>query len=704
QRPWRPDGELVADIATQNESQAGVMILNYLEQHHDHSTDRINHYGIASDFCRDLQRTRTRCELMMMMGHEFLLKKEYHRCIILMTHVLKEFGRDKLTELLFVVGDTGLKASWCDGDVTAYLSFLIFLLKKDFAAKLGEKRRQSLWTNFVTALQKNVPQSLDENSNLSCKEDGWMAAMGRPYVSYVVVHKEPFLDAAFYFVSETFRAGSRAEVRVVLKNSSEFAIAIQKCGVVIIIADYNTELALNVTLQPGDSHELSLFFPLMVRDTGKIIQIQMGYVDIGKPDASVLLHYSALIESNPYLWNDGKKDVKKQIIAKIDPMLPLLTPKVAFEFFPMLTNCVQKVDISWTNTGTQTYTTLNLVCRLECPELEDLYINDHPDTPNARLRNMGVTIEADELSAGESEQVTLYINSRKPRSDIQLTTKAKYIDGNGQIVTNDSVEPIEMIDPFGVSWEFLNTQFETIQEASPNEPFMIKFTVKNLSQQTLHVRKMEFNLTEGSAFVETGNAHQLPHFMIFKAKEVYQFVNAYKLQFATQLPVGTLCIQWLKYRKQVDGYCSMSTEFTVNSLPLSRCHVFVETIVSARGMGELKKPMPIKYAITNCTEKVLDLSTSIESSDSFMNAGPKKTNLKLISGGTAYFQYVLFPLKTGLLLTPRLVFEHANAAGDNRLAPVIQRNVVKNIFVARAEGEGREHGSVITSALEPVDG
>ncbi|CAL8120333.1 unnamed protein product [Orchesella dallaii] len=704
QRPWRLSGEFLPDSATETESQEGVLILNYIEQRHDHSTDRINHYGIASDFCRDLKRTRTRCEMMMMMGHEFNIKKEFHRCIILMTHVLKEFGRDKLTELLFVVGDTGLKASWCDGDVTSYLSFLIFHLKQDFAAKLGEARRKSLWANFVAALEKKIPSSPVDGVNIDCKEDVWKLAMEKPYVSYVVVHKEPIVDAVFYFVNETFRAATRAEIRVVLKNRSEFPIDIQKCGVVISITEYNTDTPLKLTLQPGDSHELSLYFPLMVRDTGKVIQIQMGYLDIGKPDASVLLHYSALIESNPYLWNDGKKDVRKQIITKIDPMLPLLTPKVAFEFFPMLTNSIQKVDITWTNTDVHKYTKLNLMCRLECPELEDLFIATEPNVANGKLKNMGLITELDELGAGESKQVSVFINSRKPRNDIQITTKAKYVDGNGQIVTNDSVEPIEVIDPFSVSWQFLNSQFEPIQDASPHEPFMLKFTIKNVSHQSLQLRSMDFKLTS-NAYVESGTAQPFPPFLTLKAKEVFQFLNAYSSQYPTDLSLGDLCILWNKFRYNQDDprgldipFSPLMSKFTVNPLPVSQCTIFVETIVSGKGMGELKKPVPIKYAITNCTEKVLDLCASLESSDSFMNAGPKKINVKLISRGTAQFQYVLFPLKTGLLLTPRLVFEQPNASGDNRVQPVVQRNVIKNIFVSRAEG-GEENGIILQPTL-----
>jgi len=74
----------------------------------------------------------------------------------------------------------------------------------------------------------------------------------------------------------------------------------------------------------------------------------------------------------------------------------------------------------------------------------------------------------------------------------------------------------------------------------------------------------------------------------------------------------------------------MLSKFPVKPIGTARCTVFVETIIQGDGLGRLKQPMPLTYAVMNCTEKVLDLCVSLESSDTFMNAGPKKVMLRTL--------------------------------------------------------------------------
>lgn len=149
----------------------------------------------------------------MMMGMEFFAVSEYHRCIMLMIHVLREFGRDKGTMLLFLVAECGLRAACCDGDITAYLNFLVFLLKRDLAEYVDSKRRELLWNNFLTVMDKKLPVA---EADCEMNTEKWMKAMSSPVTSYVGVHREGVLDAVFYFASDTVRAATLAEVKVVL--------------------------------------------------------------------------------------------------------------------------------------------------------------------------------------------------------------------------------------------------------------------------------------------------------------------------------------------------------------------------------------------------------------------------------------------------------------------------------------------------------
>lgn len=150
---------------------------------------------------------------VMMMGIEFFSEGEYHRAIMLMTHVLREFGRDKGTALLYHVAECGLRAACCDGDVSSYLSFLVFMLKRDFDTFVPSKRRELLWCKLLAVLDKRIPMA---EQGCVPNEEKWNTNLATPYVSYVGVHRECIVDAVFYFNSETVRACTPSEVRVVL--------------------------------------------------------------------------------------------------------------------------------------------------------------------------------------------------------------------------------------------------------------------------------------------------------------------------------------------------------------------------------------------------------------------------------------------------------------------------------------------------------
>lgn len=56
----------------------------------------------------------------------------------------------------------------------------------------------------------------------------------------------------------------------------------------------------------------------------------------------------------------------------------------------------------------------------------------------------------------------------------------------------------------------------------------------------------------------------------------------------------------------------------------STAAIYVEGIFNCKGRGELKEPMPVKFSIHNRSKKVYDLWVSLDSTECFMNAGPRK--------------------------------------------------------------------------------
>jgi hypothetical protein len=85
--------------------------------------------------------------------------------------------------------------------------------------------------------------------------------------------------------------------------------------------------------------------------------------------------------------------------------------------------------------------------------------------------------------------------------------------------------------------------------------------------------------------------------------------------------ITSLVLKWCRIGEGSDG-ALISTEMGV-SLP--RLDVGVGLRLTGEfGEGRLKKPMPASYILKNRSSFCFDLSVSIDSTEYFMNAGPKK--------------------------------------------------------------------------------
>lgn len=262
----------------------------------------------------------------------------------------------------------------------------------------------------------------------------------------------------------------------------------------ISITDYNCENHTNIQLKPEETQELSLNFTPHLKDVGKVIQIHLGYVDIGKPpDASIILHYSAVMGISPYLWNDGKKEKVKQIIAKIEPMVPLLRPKISRDD-PMLVNEWHKVLISWTNTDTHHYTKVHVTILVNTVDPSDIILTTDPHKPDVKRGTVTHSIEVENLEPNGSVDTLVYIKCMKPRgSEIQILTKVKYVDNHRQTVTNELVEPVELIKPFEVTQKIRDLETCEKKNILPNEEFLMYHTIKNASKSPLCILSAKLN-------------------------------------------------------------------------------------------------------------------------------------------------------------------------------------------------------------------
>jgi len=141
----------------------------------------------------------------------FSAAKDYSKCIMLMTHALREFGQEKWTKLIHSVAEVGFRAACCEGDVAAYLSFLIVLLKIDIepSGHVQQDRRHLLWSKFCAVLDSRMPFA-EEGCHMN--EENWENNLKESTTSYVEVHRNCIVEAKVSFLQESVRVSSVAQI------------------------------------------------------------------------------------------------------------------------------------------------------------------------------------------------------------------------------------------------------------------------------------------------------------------------------------------------------------------------------------------------------------------------------------------------------------------------------------------------------------
>ena len=149
------------------------------------------------------------------MGSEFYKSGEYNKCIMLMTHVLREFGHEDWNRIVYDVSDVGLRAACCEGDIPAYINFLIVLLKLDIADLVTNDRQHLLWSKFQAVINNQLPLPED---NCHLNVTNWEKGLSEPsWISYVEVHRQPILDCKVFFVNDTANLSHESVIRFSVK-------------------------------------------------------------------------------------------------------------------------------------------------------------------------------------------------------------------------------------------------------------------------------------------------------------------------------------------------------------------------------------------------------------------------------------------------------------------------------------------------------
>lgn len=255
----------------------------------------INHLGVASEFCKGIRRLRTSCQLsktyltrdckimvlicplpfflVSIMGTEFLRNGDYSRCILLMSHVLREFGTERWLTLLLHSAQVGLQAAVKAGDPAAYMNFLVVLLKRDLRSMLKAEEVQLFSTNLEAVINRRTPEQegLDKESfskALSSQGD---------IKSYVGVHSEPLLTACIGFADEAVSIHRTTRVIFRLKNRHDRPVFVKSVSIQTNMPEYDVTKGVGVELVSGANYEAFIDITPSAKEANKVIQVP-GFV------------------------------------------------------------------------------------------------------------------------------------------------------------------------------------------------------------------------------------------------------------------------------------------------------------------------------------------------------------------------------------------------------------------------------------------
>ncbi len=150
-----------------------------------------------------------------MMGAEFFRAKEFSKCIMLMTHVLREFGHEDWNSIVYDVAEVGLRAACSEGDIPAYCNFLMILLKLDIVDLVTSQRQKLLWSKFQAVIHSQLPVP---EENCEVNQSNWERGLAESsWTSYVEVHSQPVLDCRVFFLNDTAHLSEEPVIRFVLR-------------------------------------------------------------------------------------------------------------------------------------------------------------------------------------------------------------------------------------------------------------------------------------------------------------------------------------------------------------------------------------------------------------------------------------------------------------------------------------------------------
>ena len=669
QYPW--DAESLEMENGEINHDEGIQDLQRKELHADYSRIIIPLLNSAVGQFKQYKPTRMKRFLMIQMGTEYYLAKDYEKAFSIAMCVLHEYRKERWWSLLTSVLDLCLKCSYLVCNVQDYICVCCELMSSNMIKSLEE--REALQDNIVSIVAAKAPVMEQCNENAPGL---WLNRL-QNHQEYCIEMSSlaSFLSCSVSFAEHSFQVDEKIVVKLKMHSTAVKAIQFTK---IVIAFDDKKYICVNddgaeLLLQSQTQRELVFEMEPCVEDAGKVLRIvSVKYLIEGLN--TIVLHYGD-VHLPPFnmaqvakVRHSGFKSAKiTPKVAKASISLNYCSPFIVKELQLVTADICNKESVKINN--------IKLVVRVKDKGDKDaVWVSRAGETMSNFSDKLEYNLGA--LAPGDKTEAKL-ITQCNDVCDFDLSCYLTYC-----ILPQNDKKPyqceafqetsLSSIAAFTATTTLISSRSEPIETLLTCDKTFIFTEVRVKTPNNIEIKEIRYSISDNFYYDEDQCVMQ--GIVMSKSNVLNQCVTVQPRAAANNVKIGSLSLCWR--RKD----CEQSFTQVVLELPSVHIHSLpVHLTNEIPSFGTLFSPLSVKLGLINQSAYVQEVDLVAEPGELFMFAGHKHLRCKLLPNSREFLCYRLVPLKSGLLTIPQPVVKllrHPDIESS-----VITHKLTKNIYV-----------------------
>ena len=584
--------------------------------------------------------TRMKRFLMIEMGQEYYLAKDYEKAYSIAMCVLHEYRKERWYRLLTHVLELCLKCSYLLGNVRNYIEICCELIGSRMT--LSNDYKVLLQRNLLGILGGSTPH-LKLTSELDLSENiaqVWSKAL-RSNQTYSIELSSlvSFLSCKASFTSPSFQIDQHISLKLILKSSAIHDLQISKISLQFDKKEYNDIVVwdnpVELLLKPNQDKVFTFDLSPQSDHTGLVLKIASIKVHLLGAN-SVILQYSEV--------NCRVSKNESYLSTRIIPRVSQTTMELAYHS-PLLVGENQEIKGDIQNNEPYAITNIRLSVIVKSESNSVAVKKELPHEFTTTLEFM-----FNKLESGKSTSISFIARCQMvAQFDISYVLSYK-------IVSENSVYPCEYtkstrlssVLPFNVSTYLMSSRCDPIDKLYTCDRCLIYTEISAVAHTSdIEVTELKYDITDTFIYEEDNTMKPLILSPLNQVNNCIAVQPKDTPSSLTKIALGSMRIWWRRSNVAQHVTCTdvKLPQVEVQALP-------VHLTNQLPSYGVLYSPLCVKLCIINVSKIVQELDVNFDPGDTFMFSGHKHLRYKILPNSKEYLHYRLVPLKSGLLSLP----------------------------------------------------